>query len=279
MMRAAVVGGGTMGTGIAYVSVVAGIPTTVVEPNADRRTALLQEIDGALANGISRGKLTESVAGAARAALSLVPSVEAMPADLDLVIETVSERPEVKELVLREIDAKNPAIIASNTSSMSINVLASFVREPSRFLGLHFFNPVWSIPLVEVVRGALTSQQTLDTALAFVVSIGKQSAVINDAPGFATSRLDLIVAAESIRMVEEGVGSPEDIDRAITLAYRHPVGPLTLTDIVGLDVRLDIMRQLEISLGDRFAPPQLLVEMVERGDLGKKSGQGFFEWQ
>ena len=278
-MRAAVVGGGTMGTGIAYVSVVAGIPTTVVEPNADRRTALLQEIDGALANGISRGKLTESVAGAARAALSLVPSVEAMPADLDLVIETVSERPEVKELVLREIDAKNPAIIASNTSSMSINVLASFVREPSRFLGLHFFNPVWSIPLVEVVRGALTSQQTLDTALAFVVSIGKQSAVINDAPGFATSRLDLIVAAESIRMVEEGVGSPEDIDRAITLAYRHPVGPLTLTDIVGLDVRLDIMRQLEISLGDRFAPPQLLVEMVERGDLGKKSGQGFFEWQ
>jgi 3-hydroxybutyryl-CoA dehydrogenase len=279
MMRAAVVGGGTMGTGIAYVSVVAGIPTTVVEPNADRRTALLQEIDGALANGISRGKLTESVAGAARAALSLVPSVEAMPADLDLVIETVSERPEVKELVLREIDAKNPAIIASNTSSMSINVLASFVREPSRFLGLHFFNPVWSIPLVEVVRGALTSQQTLDTALAFVVSIGKQSAVINDAPGFATSRLDLIVAAESIRMVEEGVGSPEDIDRAITLAYRHPVGPLTLTDIVGLDVRLDIMRQLEISLGDRFAPPQLLVDMVERGDLGKKSGQGFYEWQ
>ena len=278
-MRAAVVGGGTMGTGIAYVSVVAGIPTTVVEPNADRRTALLQEIDGALANGISRGKLTESVAGAARAALSLVPSVEAMPADLDLVIETVSERPEVKELVLREIDAKNPAIIASNTSSMSINVLASFVREPSRFLGLHFFNPVWSIPLVEVVRGALTSQQTLDTALAFVVSIGKQSAVINDAPGFATSRLDLIVAAESIRMVEEGVGSPEDIDRAITLAYRHPVGPLTLTDIVGLDVRLDIMRQLEISLGDRFAPPQLLVDMVERGDLGKKSGQGFYEWQ
>lgn len=277
-MKAAVVGGGTMGVGIAYVMAVAGITTTVVEPNAERATALLQEIDAALANGIARGKLTDSVADAARSALSLVSSIEAMPAHLDLVIETVSERPEIKEIVLREIDAKAPAIIASNTSSMSINALSSFVQDPTRFLGLHFFNPVWSIPLVEVIKGAATSHDTLNAALAFVIAIGKESAVINDAPGFATSRLDLIVAAESIRMVEEGVGSPEDIDRAITLAYRHPVGPLTLTDIVGLDVRLDIMRQLEASLGDRFAPPQLLIDMVERGDLGKKSGRGFYEW-
>lgn len=277
-MQAAVVGGGTMGVGIAYVMAVAGIPTTVVEPNAERASAMMQEIDGALANGISRGKLTDSDAASARASLTVVSAVSELPEGLDLVIETVSERADIKETVLREIDAKRPSIIASNTSSMSINALSGFVQDPTRFIGLHFFNPVWSIPLVEIIRGTSTSQATLDQALAFVVSIGKESAVINDAPGFATSRLDLIVAAESIRMVEEGVGSPEDIDRAITLAYRHPVGPLTLTDIVGLDVRLDIMRQLERSLGDRFAPPQLLIDMVERGDLGKKSGRGFYEW-
>lgn len=277
-MQAAVVGGGTMGVGIAYVMAVAGIRTTVVEPHAERASAMMQEIDGALANGISRGKLTDSDAASARASLTVVSAVSELPEGLDLVIETVSERADIKEAVLREIDAKRPSIIASNTSSMSINALSGFVQDPTRFIGLHFFNPVWSIPLVEIIRGTATSQATLDQALAFVVSIGKESAVINDAPGFATSRLDLIVAAESIRMVEEGVGSPEDIDRAITLAYRHPVGPLTLTDIVGLDVRLDIMRQLERSLGDRFAPPQLLIDMVERGDLGKKSGRGFYEW-
>lgn len=277
-MQAAVVGGGTMGVGIAYVMAVAGIPTTVVEPNAERASAMMQEIDGALANGISRGKLTDSDAASARAALTVVSAVSELPEGLDLVIETVSERADIKETVLREIDAKHPLMIASNTSSMSINALSGFVQDPTRFIGLHFFNPVWSIPLVEIIRGTSTSQATLDQALAFVVAIGKESAVINDAPGFATSRLDLIVAAESIRMVEEGVGSPEDIDRAITLAYRHPVGPLTLTDIVGLDVRLDIMRQLERSLGERFAPPQLLIDMVERGDLGKKSGRGFYEW-
>lgn len=277
-MQAAVVGGGTMGVGIAYVMAVAGIPTTVVEPNAERASAMMQEIDGALANGISRGKLTDSDAASARASLTVVSAVSELPEGLDLVIETVSERADIKETVLREIDAKRPSIIASNTSSMSINALSGFVQDPTRFIGLHFFNPVWSIPLVEIIRGTSTSQATLDQALAFVVAIGKESAVINDAPGFATSRLDLIVAAESIRMVEEGVGSPEDIDRAITLAYRHPVGPLTLTDIVGLDVRLDIMRQLERSLGERFAPPQLLIDMVERGDVGKKSGRGFYEW-
>ncbi len=269
-MEAAVVGGGTMGVGIAYVMAVAGIATIVVEPNPDRSAALLDQVDIALASGISRGKLTPDGAAEAREALTVVSSVAEIPERLDLVIETVSERLDIKELVLGEIDAKLPKIIGSNTSSMSIDTLAAFVGDPTRFLGLHFFNPVWSIGLVEVVRGTRTSQETLDDALEFVIAIGKESAVINDSPGFATSRIDLIVAVESIRMIQEGVGSAEDIDRAIQLAYRHPVGPLTLTDIVGLDVRLDIMRQLQISLGDRFAPPKLLTGHGRTKDLGQE---------
>lgn len=184
----------------------------------------------------------------------------------------------MKAAALAAIELAEPRLVATNTSSMSVDALAAPLRRPDRFCGLHFFNPVWSIGLVEVVRGAATSAETLALALDVVAAIGKESAVVNDSPGFATSRLDLILAMESIRMLEEGVAEAEDIDRAVRLAYRHPVGPLTLSDIVGLDVRLDISRQLEVSLGERFAAPALLVEMVEQGRLGKKSGRGFFDW-
>lgn len=267
-----------MGVGIAYVMAVAGLETTVVEPDPGRADALLAEIEAALDNGIQRGKLDEASAAAARSALTVVGGLDALPTGLDVVVESVPERADVKHAVLAAIEARAPRLLASNTSSMSIDALAAPLGRPEAFLGLHFFNPVWSLALVEVVRGSATSDETLALALELVATIGKQSAVVHDSPGFATSRLDLILAMESMRMVEEGVASAEDIDRAVRLAYRHPVGPLTLSDIVGLDVRLDISRQLEASLGERFAAPQLLVDLVEQGRLGKKSGRGFFEW-
>ena len=273
-----VVGGGTMGVGIAYVFAVSGARTVVVEPDRARMEGVRREVDAAAAAGVSRGKLTAADAAALPARIEHVTSADQLPEGLDLVVETVPEDRELKERVLAQVEARGPALLASNTSALSIDALAAGLAHPDRFLGLHFFNPVWSIPVVEVVRGAATSAETLAAALAAVRSIGKETAVVADAPGFATSRLDVVAALEAIRMVEQGVGEPAEIDRAVQLAYRHPVGPLRLTDIVGLDVRLHIARNLETALGPQFTPPQLLVDKVAAGELGKKSGRGFYEW-
>lgn len=276
--RVAVVGGGTMGTGIAYVAAQAGAHVTVVEPD-DRRMQQLQDaLQVATASGIKRGKLDETRAAALLGRIGRVTAAMALPLNLDLVVETVPERLDIKDEVLRAISARQPALIASNTSALSIDRLASVVARPDRFLGMHFFNPVWSIRLVELVRGAATSKETLDTARAIVAGMGKESLVVRDVPGFATSRLDLIASLEAMRMLESGVASAEDIDRAAVLAYHHPIGPLRLSDVVGLDVRLDIARVLERAHGPRFAPPQILIDKVARGELGQKSGQGFFSW-
>ena len=169
-------------------------------------------------------------------------------------------------------------LIATNTSALSIDTLAKSVVDPARFLGMHFFNPVWSLPMVELVRGAATSEATLARAREFAEAIGKTMITVGDSPGFATSRLDLIASMEAIRMLQDGVASAEDIDKAMVVAYRHPIGPLRLSDIVGLDVRLDIARHLSRALGRRYEPPRLLEEMVARGELGRKSGKGFFDW-
>lgn len=273
-----VVGGGTMGTGIAYVFAVAGAATTVVEPDADRFAALQAEVTQAAAGGVTRGKLPAEVAATLGQRIAHAVSVDALPEGLDLVVETVPESPELKRAVLRAAESRRPAVLATNTSALSIDELAAGLAAPERFLGMHFFNPVWSIPLVEVVRGAATGEDTLGAALAAVAAIGKEAAVVRDAPGFATSRLDVVAALEAIRMVEAGVGEPAQIDRAVQLAYRHPVGPLRLSDIVGLDVRLHIARNLERALGPRFTPPQLLVDKVAAGELGRKSGRGFYDW-
>ena len=201
-----------------------------------------------------------------------------LPEGLDLIVESVPERLDLKLDVLSRAAARAPRLLASNTSALSIDRLAEAVADPQAFLGMHFFNPVWSLKLVELVRGAATSEAALEWARTFVARLGKESLTVRDVPGFATSRLDLIASLEAMRMLESGVASAEDIDRAAVLAYRHPVGPLRLSDIVGLDVRLDIARTLEAAHGDRFAPPALLVRMVEEGKLGAKSGQGFFTW-
>ncbi len=274
----AVVGGGTMGVGIVYVSAMAGAHVTVVEPDDARALGLRDTISKTAASAITRGKLDAVSATALENRITRIADVAALPEGLDLVIETVPERLELKLDILARIALRAPKLVGSNTSAMSIDRLAQALPDPGIFLGMHFFNPVWSIHLVELVEGAKTLPGTLEAARAYVTAIGKQSLTVRDVPGFATSRLDLIASLEAMRMLESGVASAEDIDRAAVVAYRHPVGPLRLSDIVGIDVRLDIARTLEAAHGPRFAPPQILIDMVAAGKLGAKSGQGFFTW-
>ena len=273
-----VVGGGTMGVGIAYVFAVAGYEVTVVEPSAAQRRTLVASFDEALAGAVERARMTGDEAEASRDRLTLVASGVDLPAAATLAVETVPEQLTLKHQVLREIERTEPAVLATNTSAISIDLLAESLEDPSRFLGMHFFNPVWSLPLVELIRGEATSAATIEAAREAVERLGKQSILVADIPGFATSRLDMVAALEAMRMLEDGVASAEDIDKAAVLAYRHPVGPLRLSDIVGLDVRLDIAHSLHASHGDRFAPPQVLVDKVAAGELGRKTGRGFHEW-
>jgi 3-hydroxybutyryl-CoA dehydrogenase len=277
-IRVGVVGGGTMGVGIAYVSALSGGAVHVVEPDDRRAEAMQRTVQEAVASAVQRGKLDEPAGANLSSRITRHKSVNEIPRDCDIVIETVPERLELKLDVLAQIADRAPAVIGSNTSALSIDRLAEALPDPSRFLGMHFFNPVWSFRLVELVQGARTSPEILESARRFVTWLGKESLTVRDVPGFATSRLDLIASLEAMRMLESGVASAEDIDRAAVLAYRHPVGPLRLSDIVGLDVRLDIARVLEAAHGSRFSPPAILIDMVAKGRLGAKSGHGFFEW-
>lgn len=258
MPSAAVIGGGTMGTGIARALARAGTAVTLVEVDPVRLAAAVARVG-------------EPVAAAA--------SIDAVPLGVDAIVEAVPEDPALKRAVLAACEAREPRLLATNTSSISIAELATGLAAPERFIGLHFFNPVHAMQLVEVVVGPQTSEATRATALALCERLGKTSIVVNDAPGFATSRLGIALGLEAMRMVEEGIASPADIDRAMELGYRHPMGPLKLTDLVGLDVRLAIARNLQRAYGARYAPPQLLVDMVARGKLGKKSGVGFYDWR
>jgi 3-hydroxybutyryl-CoA dehydrogenase len=275
----AVIGGGTMGAGIAHVLLAAGSPVVLVEADAARVDAARQAVEASVDGAEKRGKLPE---GTSRddllAHLTLRTSVDELPDDTALVIEAVPERVDLKQTVLGGAARACPAaVLASNTSSLSIGAIAADLPG-DRVIGMHFFNPVPAQKLVELVVHPGTSEETTAETRGWVEALGKTAIVVNDAPGFATSRLGLTVGLEAIRMVEEGVASPEDIDTGMQLGYRWPMGPLRLGDVVGLDVRLDIAEHLARELGPRFEPPALLRTMVERGDLGKKSGRGFYDW-
>jgi 3-hydroxybutyryl-CoA dehydrogenase len=276
----AVVGAGTMGLGIAYVLAAAGDDVMIVEPDAGRAAAAVASLTGVAESAVSRGKLEDTAAKELIGRLSVVGAIAELPATgADLVIEAVPERVDLKKAILRDLeDHCAPAILATNTSGLSIDELAGVLAHPERFLGLHFFNPVWVMALVEIVNGDRTDPAVLDAARALAVRIGKEPIVVRNAPGFATSRLGVAIGLEAMRMFEDGVASAADIDKAMELGYRHPMGPLRLTDLVGLDVRLDISRHLASSLGPRFAPPQILIDKVAAGELGKKSGKGFYDW-
>lgn len=273
-----VVGGGTMGVGIAYVFAAAGWATTVAEPDPARGQALRQVLHAQAEQGLARGKLTREQARELPGRVGLVGAASELPLGLDLVVETIPEQLALKHEVLAAAAERRPVLLASNTSAISIDLLAGALPHPEAFLGMHFFNPVWSLPLVELVAGARTAPATLQAAAELVRLAGKRPIVVRDVPGFATSRLDVVAALEAMRMLEDGVASAEDIDTAVMLAYRHPIGPLRLSDVVGLDVRLDIARSLEQVYGERFAPPRVLLDKVAAGELGRKSGQGFFAW-
>ena len=277
--RAAVIGGGTMGAGIAHVLLAAGAPVTMVDTDDDRVAAARDAVATSLAGAAERGKLPAGTsADDLLARLDTRTDVADLPADTALVVEAVPERLELKQTVLGTVATTCPdAILASNTSSLSIGAIAAELPG-ERVIGMHFFNPVPAQKLVEIVEHPGTAGATTTACREWVDAIGKTPIVVADAPGFATSRLGVAVGLEAIRMVEEGVATAEDIDTGMQLGYRWPMGPLRLGDVVGLDVRLDIAEHLARELGPRFEPPALLRTMVERGDLGKKSGRGFYDW-
>lgn len=277
----AVLGAGTMGHGIAQVCADIGCEVRLYDINEDAVAAGLTRIRGNLEKGIARGKVTAEQRDQVLGQLSTTTEIAEAVVGADLVVEAAPESMELKASIFAAVDAAAPdhAILASNTSSLSIGQIATSVKDPSRFVGMHFFNPVHIMKLVEVVWGAETSDATRDTVVDFARRLGKEPIVVKDAPGFASSRLGIVLGMEAIRMVEQDVASPEDIDKAMELGYRHPMGPLKLTDLVGLDVRLGIAEYLHETLGsDAFAPPALLKRMVAEGKLGKKTGQGFYDW-
>jgi 3-hydroxybutyryl-CoA dehydrogenase len=277
-MKIAVVGGGTMGIGIAHRFAANGAVVAVVDVDLDTARIAVERVADTLATAAERGKLNPDDLEAVVENLHAVGSVEELEYGLDLIVEAVIEDVALKQALLAEAEKRSPVVLASNTSSISIDELAEDLSDPGRFVGMHFFNPVWAMHLVEVIRGSATSTITLERVASMVTFLGMDQALINDAPGFATSRLGVLVGIEAIRMVEEGVGAPADIDRAMSLGYRHPMGPLMLGDLVGLDVRLKIASHLASVYGDRFEPPELLRAMVAEGRLGKKSGIGFYDW-
>jgi len=274
-----VVGGGRMGSGIAHAFLSVGVPVTLIEADEAAAGRALAEVTRLLEASARRGSLAEPLVAVSERLR--VSTAHADLRDAALVIEAVPEIDAIKTVALTGIEASVGAatVIASNTSSMSITDLGTRLGDPTRFIGMHYFNPVPASSLVEVVLGARTSDAARELVLAATARIGKEPIVVQDSPGFASSRLGLALGLEAIRMVESGVASPTDIDTAMTLGYKYPVGPLRLTDLVGLDVRLDIADYLHARLGARFEPPQLLRDMVARGELGRKSGRGFFTWE
>lgn len=276
-----VFGAGTMGHGIAQVSAQAGYSVTLYDLTEDAVSAGLARIGKNLAKGIAKGKVTEDERAATLARITTTTSVEAAAEAADLLVEAVPEKLALKQQLFSRCGAVAPAhaIYGTNTSSLSIARIAEGAPDPSRVVGLHFFNPVFIMKLLEIVHGAETADDVKQAALAYGQSIGKECIQVRDLPGFATSRLGVCLGMEAIRMVQDGVASAEDIDKAMVLGYRHPIGPLKLTDLVGLDVRLHIGEYLAKELGNAaFEPPRLMREMVEAGALGQKSGKGFYEW-
>jgi 3-hydroxybutyryl-CoA dehydrogenase len=266
-----------MGAGIGHVLLLAGAEVTVLERDPDEAAAAGERVARAIRKSADRRQIPDP--DAVLAQLTVTAAVGDL-AGAGLVVEAVPEDRDLKLATLRRIEevVAAEAVIASNTSSISLADLGHALARPERLLGLHFFNPVPASKLVEVVIAPATDPGLRERAVAWVEQLGKTAVVVQDVPGFASSRLGVALGLEAIRMVEAGVASAADIDVAMTLGYGHPTGPLRLTDLVGLDVRLGIARYLEREFGERFTPPVLLVQLVEQGHLGRKSGRGFYDW-
>jgi len=279
-LRLTIVGVGTMGRGIAYVAGTAGCDVTVTDSRTTDLPKEMARILGMLAIGVSRGKLSDADAQAAVKRFHVKPDLAVAVREADVVIEAVFEDLAVKQRVFADVERSAPrgALLATNTSSLSIGAIAEVLGDPARLVGMHFFNPVHAMKLVEVVTHG-DNTDAAQRAVEFARTLGKEPIVVRDSPGFASSRLGVVLGLEAMRMLEQGVASAEDIDKAMELGYNHPMGPLKLTDLVGLDVRLAIAEYLHATLGAaHYEPPKILREKVKKGELGKKSGKGFYTW-
>jgi len=276
-----VLGAGTMGLGIAQVAASSGFRVVLRDLGEDLLSRALGRIESNLSKSVARGKMTEDERARALSRIRTTTRMEET-AGAQLFVEAVPERLDLKRETLRAVEAVSagPFVFATNTSSLSITEIAEGAREPGSVAGMHFFNPVHLMRLVEIVVGRETTQETVEAVAAVARRMGKEPIVVRDVPGFASSRLGVTLGLEAMRMVEEGVASAKDIDTAMELGYNHPMGPLRLTDLVGLDVRLHIAEYLHERLGaERFRPPDILRRMVSEGKLGKKTGEGFYKWE
>jgi len=281
LRQAAVIGAGTMGAGIAQVACQAGWRTRLYDAQAGALERGIQRIRDFWAQGVARGRTSPAEVERWTGLLAPTPSLEAAVGAADLIIEAVPEDLDLKRRVFAELDRLAPAhaLLATNTSSLSIAGIAAATSRPGRVVGLHFFNPVPLMRLLEIVRHDRADEAAVEDARRVGAAMGKECIVVRDAPGFATSRLGIALGNEAARILDEGVASAEDIDKAMRLGYGHPMGPLELSDLVGLDVRHHITRYLHETLGgERWNPPKVTERLVARGELGKKTGKGFYDW-
>jgi 3-hydroxybutyryl-CoA dehydrogenase len=276
----AVLGAGAMGRGIAQVAAVAGYPTRVFDVQAKALEAARRTIERNLDKGVELGKVSADNAARAQQLLTFSARLDETVGEAELIIEAVPESLELKIDTFRQVTESAPetALLASNTSGLSITEMASASGRPERFAGMHFFNPVHIMRLVELVRGLETSDETLSVLRGVAERMGKTVVVVNESPGFVTSRMNALIGNEAFRMLETGVASAEDIDTALKLGLNHPMGPFEMADLVGLDVRLSVLRHLHRTLGDLYRPNNLLTQYVQAGRLGRKTGRGVYEY-
>jgi 3-hydroxybutyryl-CoA dehydrogenase len=276
----AVLGSGLMGRGIAYVAALGGHRTLLQDTDAGALARALDEIHTLLDRGVAAGRVESAAAATARANLVPVATLEEAAREADLVVEAVPERIELKVAMFAALDRVAPphAVLASNTSSLSITEMAAATERPAQVVGMHFFNPVHRMRLLEVVRALETSEATVNAACAAGLAMGKECVVVRESPGFVTSRINAMIGNEAFYMLQEGVASAADIDKALKLGLNHPMGPFELVDLVGLDTRLSILRFLHRTLGEKFRPCPLMEQYVAAGRLGRKVGRGVYDY-
>jgi 3-hydroxybutyryl-CoA dehydrogenase len=280
IQKVGVLGAGIMGRGIAQVCAMGGFDVTMQDLNKEILNKSLNTIEQNLQKGIERGKVTPEEKETALSRIKLATRIQDAVKEVDLVIEAVPENLKLKQDVFSEVEKYCPAhaIIASNTSSMSVTEIGSAVRSPERTIGLHFFNPVHIMKLVEIVCGLETSMETFEACEAACQRMGKETVKINEYPGFVTTRINALIGNEAFTMLQEGLGSPKDIDKALKLGLNHPMGPFEMVDLVGLDTRLQILEYLHKTLGEKYRPAPLMVKYVKAGRLGRKVGKGVYDY-